>query len=234
MPPPTRASGSATSRPGSAPTYTADTLRALRRRFPRTRFVWLMGGDNLAQFPYWRRWQAIFRAVPIAVFARPGSSQKALAGDRGASLRAGARAGAAARRLAAEDHPRPGCFFTPGSTPARPRRSAPRESFTPSRRTEPEVTPETTAVATPWPCPAAAAARADAARTAAPHHRQPRRRQGRGDRDDRPRRQNHDRRLHGHRLRPLGAASGLADRPSGAGACRAASRSRARRRANGC
>jgi len=61
-------------------TYSADTLRALKRRFPRARFVWLMGGDNLVQFPYWRRWQAIFRTVPIAVFARPGSSAKALGG----------------------------------------------------------------------------------------------------------------------------------------------------------
>jgi len=60
--------------------YTADTVLALRRRFPRARFVWLMGGDNLVQFPYWQRWQGIFRAVPIAVFARPGSSQRALAG----------------------------------------------------------------------------------------------------------------------------------------------------------
>src|SRR5271168_5147242 len=28
--------------------YTADTIAALARRFPHTRFVWLMGGDNLA------------------------------------------------------------------------------------------------------------------------------------------------------------------------------------------
>src|SRR5690242_8506315 len=28
-------------------TFTADTLAALRRRFPRARFVWLMGSDNL-------------------------------------------------------------------------------------------------------------------------------------------------------------------------------------------
>src|SRR5205814_632695 len=61
-------------------TYTADTLRALRRRFPRARFVWLMGGDNLAQFPYWRGWQQIFRTLPVAVFARPTTSLKALAG----------------------------------------------------------------------------------------------------------------------------------------------------------
>jgi nicotinate-nucleotide adenylyltransferase len=59
---------------------TADTLKALRRRFPHARFVWLMGGDNLAQLPYWKQWQDIFRTVPIAVFARPGASSKALAG----------------------------------------------------------------------------------------------------------------------------------------------------------
>ena len=38
--------------------YTADTVAALRRRFPEgVDFVWLMGGDNLAQFGRWRRWQ---------------------------------------------------------------------------------------------------------------------------------------------------------------------------------
>jgi nicotinate-nucleotide adenylyltransferase len=52
--------------------YTVDTLRALRRRFPRRRFVWLMGADNLAQFHRWKEWRAIARMVPIAVFARPG------------------------------------------------------------------------------------------------------------------------------------------------------------------
>lgn len=51
--------------------YTADTLRVLKRRFPRTRFVWLMGADNLAQIRRWARWQHIFHTVPIAVFARP-------------------------------------------------------------------------------------------------------------------------------------------------------------------
>ncbi|MDE1900425.1 MAG: nicotinate-nucleotide adenylyltransferase [Alphaproteobacteria bacterium] len=51
--------------------YTADTLRALRRRFPHTRFVWLMGGDNLRQIPRWRDWQDIFHTVPVAVFRRP-------------------------------------------------------------------------------------------------------------------------------------------------------------------
>jgi nicotinate-nucleotide adenylyltransferase len=51
--------------------YTADTIDALRRRFPRTRFVWIMGADNLIQIRRWERWRHIFRAVPIAIFARP-------------------------------------------------------------------------------------------------------------------------------------------------------------------
>ena len=60
--------------------YTADTLAALRRRFPFTRFVWLMGADNLAQIPKWKAWRRIFETVPIAVFARPGYGVSALGG----------------------------------------------------------------------------------------------------------------------------------------------------------
>jgi nicotinate-nucleotide adenylyltransferase len=52
--------------------FTADTLRLLRRRYPRHRFVWIMGADNLAQFHRWDRWRAIARTMPIAVVARPG------------------------------------------------------------------------------------------------------------------------------------------------------------------
>lgn len=52
--------------------YTADTLAKLIRRYPRARFIWLMGADNLAQFDRWQRWRDIARNVPIAVIARPG------------------------------------------------------------------------------------------------------------------------------------------------------------------
>jgi nicotinate (nicotinamide) nucleotide adenylyltransferase/ribosome silencing factor RsfS/YbeB/iojap len=60
--------------------FTADTLTRLTRRFPRFRFVWLMGADNLIQIRYWARWAEIFRSVGVAVFARPAYSQQALAG----------------------------------------------------------------------------------------------------------------------------------------------------------
>ena len=67
--------------------YTADTLRALKRRFPRRRFVWLMGADNLAQFHRWKNWRQIAREMPIAVIARPGYDADALASPAMAWLR---------------------------------------------------------------------------------------------------------------------------------------------------
>ena len=64
--------------------YTVDTVAALRRRWPQARFVWLVGADNLSQMPAWRRWPALFRALPIAVFDRPTYSAKALRGPAAA------------------------------------------------------------------------------------------------------------------------------------------------------
>ena len=60
--------------------YTIDTLRALKRRYPGTRFVWLMGADNLGQFHRWRDWRGIAREVAVAAVARPGYDRSALAG----------------------------------------------------------------------------------------------------------------------------------------------------------
>ncbi len=60
--------------------YTADTLAELDRRYPRTRFVWLMGADNLTQISRWRSWRRIFERMPVAAFSRPAYSLKALAG----------------------------------------------------------------------------------------------------------------------------------------------------------
>ena len=67
--------------------YTVNTLAALRRRYPKRRFVWLMGADNLAQFHRWRHWRRIARQMPIAVIARPGYDHAALASPAMAWLR---------------------------------------------------------------------------------------------------------------------------------------------------
>ncbi len=57
--------------------YTAETIKALQLRHPKTRFVWLMGADNLAQFHKWQNWQWIAENVPIGVLARPGEQLRA-------------------------------------------------------------------------------------------------------------------------------------------------------------
>jgi nicotinate-nucleotide adenylyltransferase len=58
--------------------YTLDTVRALQRRFPGVRFVWLMGSDNLANFHTWRGWQQIAKRLPLVVVQRPGSIMAAV------------------------------------------------------------------------------------------------------------------------------------------------------------
>ncbi len=68
-------------------TYTAKTLRALRRKFPCARFVWLMGADNLTQLPKWGQWMAIARSMPMLIVPRPGETRRALAGQAVTRLR---------------------------------------------------------------------------------------------------------------------------------------------------
>ena len=67
--------------------FTVDTLGKLVRRYPRRRFVWLMGADNLAQFHLWRGWRRIARTMPIAVIARPGYDAAAMTSPAMAWLR---------------------------------------------------------------------------------------------------------------------------------------------------
>lgn len=60
--------------------YTVDTMRLLITRFPRVRFVWIMGSDILEQLPRWRRWTDITSRLPFVVLPRPGYTHRALAG----------------------------------------------------------------------------------------------------------------------------------------------------------
>jgi nicotinate-nucleotide adenylyltransferase len=52
--------------------YTIDTIRALKKRYPKRRFVWIIGADIIGEFHRWRDWRQIARLVPIAIVARPG------------------------------------------------------------------------------------------------------------------------------------------------------------------
>ena len=58
--------------------YTVDTIRRLIGGYPHTRFVWVMGADNLIEVSQWKRWRSFFTMVPIAVIARPSYSFRAL------------------------------------------------------------------------------------------------------------------------------------------------------------
>ncbi len=61
--------------------FTVATLALLRQRFPRARFVLLVGADNLTQLPRWKRWRELLRATPLAVLPRPGETRRALSGQ---------------------------------------------------------------------------------------------------------------------------------------------------------
>ena len=58
--------------------YTLDTVRALKRLYPKAQFVWLMGADILPELVHWASWRELFAAIPIAAFARPGYGYAAL------------------------------------------------------------------------------------------------------------------------------------------------------------
>ncbi len=58
-------------------TYTLDTLRALKARYPGVHFVWIMGGDSLAGFHRWRGWSQIMHMVPVVIVSRPGALMNA-------------------------------------------------------------------------------------------------------------------------------------------------------------
>ena len=85
--------------------YTTDTLCELRRHFPRARFVWLMGADNLSQLPRWRDWMGIMRTMPVAIFPRPSYNHRALAGRAAHRLRSARLPVAAAPALALRKPP---------------------------------------------------------------------------------------------------------------------------------
>jgi nicotinate-nucleotide adenylyltransferase len=78
--------------------YTADILARLPRLYPKHRFIWLMGTDNLAQFHQWRDWRRIARQVPIAVIARPGYNARAHASPAMSWLRRAVRPAGQAKK----------------------------------------------------------------------------------------------------------------------------------------
>jgi nicotinate-nucleotide adenylyltransferase len=55
-----------------APSYTVDTIEALKAREPQAEFVCLIGEDNVAQLPTWHRFSDLSKMVQFAVLNRSG------------------------------------------------------------------------------------------------------------------------------------------------------------------
>jgi nicotinate-nucleotide adenylyltransferase len=55
-----------------APSYTVDTMEALKARQPDAEFVCLIGEDNVAQLPTWHRFSDLAKIAEFAVLDRTG------------------------------------------------------------------------------------------------------------------------------------------------------------------
>ena len=58
------------------PSFTVDTLRALKTRHPRARLYLLIGADSLDDFANWHEPREILKLATLAVAARPGAAGK--------------------------------------------------------------------------------------------------------------------------------------------------------------
>ena len=79
---------------------TADTVKEIRRRMPGSKFVWIMGADNLETFYRWHQFERIARMVPIAVVRRPGTRPGVLKGASASRIGTRTSAGRMAANLA--------------------------------------------------------------------------------------------------------------------------------------
>ncbi|MEL6617204.1 MAG: nicotinate-nucleotide adenylyltransferase [Bacteroidota bacterium] len=60
--------------------FTVDTLRALRQRYPDDDLFWIVGGDSLASFESWRQPREILSLARLVAYPRPGADLSAVPG----------------------------------------------------------------------------------------------------------------------------------------------------------
>ena len=66
----------------SPPSYTFDTVMALRERHPDCRFSWLIGTDILPELHRWHRWDELRKMLDFLVIGRGQADQTLPAGGR--------------------------------------------------------------------------------------------------------------------------------------------------------
>ncbi len=64
----------------------ADILKVFMENEPQTRFVWMMGADNIAGFHTWEGWEWMLETLPLVLFTRPKQVETLFAGTAGARL----------------------------------------------------------------------------------------------------------------------------------------------------
>jgi nicotinate-nucleotide adenylyltransferase len=61
-----------------APTYTIDTLRLLRKRYPFAQFTFILGADSLLELHTWKEAEDLFPLARFVTYARPGTPRPRL------------------------------------------------------------------------------------------------------------------------------------------------------------
>ncbi len=58
----------------TGPSYTVDTLAALRAQYPSDRLAWVIGQDSWANLHTWHQWQRLLEFANLVVVNRPGAA----------------------------------------------------------------------------------------------------------------------------------------------------------------
>lgn len=80
----------------AGPSYTVDTVRAFRRRYPGRTLYWIVGADTVREIPTWHRWRTLLRLIRFIVVSRPGYDLTPLRGHAARFLPLPIRGNAAA------------------------------------------------------------------------------------------------------------------------------------------
>jgi nicotinate-nucleotide adenylyltransferase len=92
--------------------YSYDTILRLQHECLHTRFVWIMGADNLKNFHRWKSWRGIASIIPIAIIDRGGTALNILGSPAAQALARARLPETAAPALA--DQPPPAWIFLHG------------------------------------------------------------------------------------------------------------------------
>ena len=60
----------------SKPSYTCETIKSLMKDFPKKKFFWILGEDQLLKFKSWKNWKWLLGNLVLALCRRPENSNR--------------------------------------------------------------------------------------------------------------------------------------------------------------